>query len=423
MNILQLCKKFPYPSIDGETIAITNLSKALNHWGCDVTLLALNTSKHYFDVNLLPSHYNHYKHIETVDIDNRLNPIHALRYLRTKDSYQLGRFKSAELEKKLVKLLQSHSYDAVIVESAHMAHYIGLIRHHAPEIKLIMKCHNVEHELWSRIAANTRFAPKRWYLEKEAKMMKEVEIQSTNSVDGVIFLSERDKRIFESQGFDNRNIINPSSLQLDLYDRPTKPKDLRKFSIGFIGSLDWIPNVEGLKWFLDNVWPLVRKKLPYAEFHVAGRNPGNDFYSQESRKVFIHGEVRSAIDFMSDHDVLVVPLLSGSGIRIKILEALALGRTVITTSLGVEGIDAKHGEHLLIADDATAFAKNLQFCAMDEELHTKLSENGKAFIRKNYDVLSQTRSLLKFINPYYPNLDPNKAVRNNPQHSSIDTSS
>jgi len=420
MNILQLCKKFPYPAIDGETIAITNLGKALNHWGCDVTLIALNTTKHYFDTSLLPSHYDHYKRIETVDIDNRLNPIHALRYLRANDSYQLGRFRSETLERKLIELLMANDYDAVIVESAHMAHYIPLIRKHAPQTQIVMKCHNVEHELWGRIAANTRFAPKRWYLQKEAAMMKTVEVASTKSVDGVIFLSDRDKGIFENAGFDNRYIINPSSVQVGQYQRPAKAKSPNKFSIGFIGSLDWIPNVEGLKWFLDSVWPKVRRKLPYAEFHVAGRNPGNDFYSQESRKIFIHGEVRSAIDFMADHDVLVVPLLSGSGIRIKILEALALGRTVITTPLGVEGINAHHGEHLLIADDAEAFAKNLQFCALDEALHTKLAANGKAFVEENYNVLTQTRSLLKFINPYYPNLDPNKPVRQNPQHSSID---
>ncbi len=117
---------------------------------------------------------------------------------------------------------------------------------------------------------------------------------------------------------------------------------------------------------------------------------------------------------------IVVPLLSGSGIRIKILEALALGRTVITTPLGVEGIDARHGEHLLVADGAEAFAKNLQFCALDQELHTKLAANGRQFVKDNYDVLAQTRRLLKFINPYYPNLDADKAAWQDQQHSSID---
>ncbi len=280
MNILQLCKKFPYPAIDGETIAITNLGKALNHWGCDVTLLTFNTTKHYFDTSLLPSHYDHYKKIETVDIDNRLHPIQALRYLKANDSYQLGRFKSAVLEQKLSTLLRENTYDVVIVESAHMAYYIPQIRRQAPHTQIVMKCHNVEHELWSRIAANTRFWPKRWYLEKEAAMMRKVEISSIQAVDGVIFLSERDKSIFAKAGFDNRSIINPSSLQLDQYVRAARRSDPNKFSIGFIGSLDWIPNVEGLKWFLDQVWPKVRKKLPYAEFHVAGRNPGNDFYSR-----------------------------------------------------------------------------------------------------------------------------------------------
>lgn len=408
MNVLQLCKKFPYPSIDGETIAITNLGKALNHWGCDVTLLALNTTKHYFDTALLPSHYDHYRRIETVDIDNRINPIHALRYLKAKDSYQLGRFRSARLESKLEELLKTVKYDVVIVESAHMAHYIDTIRAHS-DAQIIMKCHNVEHELWSRIAGNTRFWPKRWYLEQEAAMMKAVELASTESVDGVIFLSERDRSIFEQAGFSNRSIINPSSLQMDKYDRAPRAQNPNRFSVGFIGSLDWIPNVEGLKWFLDHVWPIVRKNLPYAEFHVAGRNPANDFYSQESKKIYIHGEVRSAIDFMADHDVLVVPLLSGSGIRIKILEGLALGRTVITTELGVEGIAAKHAEHLLVADDPMSFAQNIQYCALDDQLRARLSANGKRFVRDRYDVLSQTRQLLKFINPYYPNLAPVKA--------------
>ncbi|MBT8220887.1 MAG: glycosyltransferase family 4 protein [Bacteroidia bacterium] len=400
MKVLQLCKKFPYPPIDGETIAITNLSKALNHWGCDVTLLALNTTKHYFDLDLLPGHYNHYKEIFTVDIDNRLNLFHAIQYHRQGASYQLGRFKSVLFENKLKEILQKSSFDVVIVESVHMGHYLQTIRKYS-RAQIVLKCHNVEHELWSRIAENTSFSLKRWYLRNEARLMAQFEMQALKHVDRVIFLSKRDRDVFVAAGFDNDYTINPSSLDLSYYNTP---KTSKNFTIGFIGSLDWIPNVEGLKWFLDNVWPQVYKALPYAEFHVAGRNPGNDFYSRPARNIFIHGEVRSAKDFMSDHQILVVPLLSGSGIRIKILEGLALERTVITTPLGVEGIDAMHGEHLLIAKNSQEFIKNIQYCAMDDELMTKLGTNGRLFIQSRYDVLKQTRKLLKYIHPTYPKI-------------------
>lgn len=383
MKILQLCKKFPYPLKDGESIAVNSLSKSFNELGCEVTLLAMNTCKHYFDLNQLPLAFNHYKDIQTVDIDNRVKPVAAFLNLFSPESYHVSRFESEAFRLKLIQLLQSQQFDLIQLETLYLAPYIETIRQHSDAI-ISMRSHNVEHEIWERISNHTRFLPKKWYLRHLTKKLKQYELAQLANYDLLVAISERDLQAFKKLGYKKASVVTPIGIDGTDY-RPNYLNPGGKLSLGFIGSLDWMPNQEGLQWFLDHVWPEVHRRFPELEFHVAGRNTPDWMRKLQIPNVTFHGEVPSAGEFINSHPMMVVPLLSGSGMRVKILEGMALGRTVLTTSMGLEGIHARNNWEVLVADAPHAFIRAIARCYQNPMLVKQISQRARAFALQNYD--------------------------------------
>ena len=149
-----------------------------------------------------------------------------------------------------------------------------------------------------------------------------------------------DEAFFRSSSYKGPAITIPTGLSLEEYPLSPLPSDPTLF---FIGALDWLPNQEGLTWFLDKVFERLVAAMPELEFHIAGRNAPKQFVKRlHHRRIIYHGEVDDARKFIQSFRVMVAPLLSGSGIRIKILEGMALGRPVVTTSVGIKGIDAEN---------------------------------------------------------------------------------
>jgi len=177
----------------------------------------------------------------------------------------------------------------------------------------------------------------------------------------------------------------------------TGEKNKNQLSLGHIGALDWMPNIEGLLWFLNNVWPEVYKKQPDVVFRIAGRNASEDVKSQLNRPgVEYLGEVPDAYDFTANQTVMVVPLLSGSGMRVKIIESLGLGKAIVSTAKGAEGIQLRSGEHLLIEDDATNFAGACLELLNDPVKRKKLEKAGSNLVRKQYDNVKIARNIIEF---------------------------
>ena len=143
-----------------------------------------------------------------------------------------------------------------------------------------------------------------------------------------------------------------------------------------------------------NVWPTIRAAIPKLTLHLAGRNTPEHLYQLTSQKVIIHGEVPDAIDFITQHPIMIVPLLSGSGMRVKILEGMALGRIVITTTIGLEGIGARHKKEVLIADTAEEWLQCFQFCQENKKALSHIGKAARDLIRKDYDNLEIGQRLL-----------------------------
>ncbi|MBK9272641.1 MAG: glycosyltransferase family 4 protein [Saprospiraceae bacterium] len=384
MKILFVCKKFPYPPKDGESIAILQMSQALASKGCEVSLLAMNTTRHPFrHTESVPTELKHFKTIDDVMVDNKIYLWGAFKNLFSRNSYHISRFVSEEFEKKLKFLLQNNEYDIVQLETLYLAPYIDAIKS-VTNAPIVMRAHNIEHEIWERISENIRFFPKKVYLQYLSDKLKKFEIEKLNQYDLLVAITNRDLEIFKAMGYKNGCLSSPVGYKVGQHNIEAKVFE-NPYRMSFIGSLDWLPNLQGLEWFLEEVWPKILKKFPHAEFHFAGRNAPQRLINNTPPRVYYHGEVESSSEFIKQFPLFVVPLRAGSGLRIKILEAMSMGRIVISSSIGLEGILAQHQKQVFIADQPEQYLKALEYIHENKGRLPEISASASQFIQMNFD--------------------------------------
>lgn len=394
MKLLLLSKKFPFPLRDGESQAIHGLSKSLSQLGIEVSLLAMNTNKHFYDASELPPEMDHYQEVRTVDICTDIRAKDAAKSLIRWKSYHISRFNSDDYRQKLQAWLQEESFDVVQLETLYLAPYVDAIREVAPDTLISMRAHNVEYEIWQRVCDNIKVLPKRWYMRLLTHQLCQYETEKLNSYDLLLPITKRDETHFRKMGFNGISHVLPIGLDTaDVapnYDTYRQPP-----SLAFIGSLDWTPNLEGLEWFIDKVWPKVHAAYPEVKFHIAGRNMPDSMRKLQRTNIVIHGEVPDSNEFLNAHSISIVPLLSGSGMRAKILQSMALGRTVVTTSVGLEGIDATDQQDVLIADPPEEFARVLINCLSDARSLERIGRAAFQLFEARYDRLNMAEKLIE----------------------------
>ena len=383
MKILQLCKKVPYPLKDGESVAIYTLSKGLANSGCEISLLAFNTSKHYVELgDVLPNQLSHYSTINAISLDTRISYWSAFMNLwNTDKSYNIERFVSDAFTLKLKELLTMTDYDIIQLETLYMAPYINIIRKHSTA-KVIMRSHNIESEIWFNLASKTRSPLKSWYFNLCGSRLDQYEKQVYADYDLLLPITAMDSAKYRNNGFKGKKYIVPIGLEVEKYITSNQ-KNHDKIRMGYIGSLDWKPNIEGLDWFLND-WEKISLIFPNLEFHLAGRNPG-DRYQTSIPNFIMHGEVESAIKFIDSLDILLVPLFSGSGMRVKILEGMLLSKVVISTPKGFEGIDISHNENALCYESLEDLIQCLENCYNTHDFKENLGKNARNYIINKFD--------------------------------------
>jgi polysaccharide biosynthesis protein PslH len=396
MKILQVCKKFPFPLKDGESIAMTYLAKALCELGHNVTLLSMNTSKHWVDLAILPSGFDHYASMHMVPVDNRIKVVAMAKNLFSDRSYHAERFVHASFYNKIREILSKESFDIIQLESPYLAPYISAIRERSGA-KIVLRSHNVEYEIWERIAVNS--SPlRRWYLQTITPRLKQFEIKHLADYDLVAGITERDLDQFRALGLHSPTVFLPIGLDVRDY-RPDYKPYRRPLSLSFIGSLDWMPNVEGLEWFLEEVWqPFVVPNMPELRLHIAGRNTPDWLKNLNMPGITVHGEVPDARAFINRHAVMIAPLLSGGGMRAKILEGMALGRTVISTTIGIEGIAAQHQRDALVADTPQAFYQAIRWCVEQGDNLQQVGQHARQMCTTQFDNLAIGQRLVEAYN-------------------------
>ena len=363
MKVLQLCNKPPYPPVDGGTMAMDSITQGLLQEGCEVRVLAVETDKHPARQGHLPDTYREATRFEAVYVNLRVNPLDAAVAMLCGESYHVKRYVSHAFADKLRDVLQQEQFDVVHVESIFLTPYVPLIRKHS-NAQVILRAHNVEHLIWRRVARSTHHGLKRWYLKHLSLTLRAYELEHVNDYDGVACITRNDADYFKANGCRRPIIVIPFGITLP--GNPDKSIVPQNGFLYHIGAMDWMPNREGVEWLLEKVWPVVHREVPQAHLFLAGRN--------------------------------IVPLLSGSGIRVKIIEAMASGKTVVTTTMGAAGIDYTDGENLLIADTPDDFARQIKRLLSDTTYSHRVGEAAARLVAERYDRRRLASRLMEFYN-------------------------
>lgn len=334
----------PYPPHDGGAIAMYDVLNGLTKAGHEVTLFVLNTKKHHQPSSVLQGTA---KKIVAVDINTKINVFTAFFNLFKKVPYNFERFIKKEVSVKLTDLLNKESFDIIQVEGAQVAYYVEVIKK-ITKTPVVMRSHNVESLIWLRLAKSECNPIKKWYLNYLSKGIAWYEKKYINKFDKVIAITEKDGHILKGNGITCPISVVPAGVDFERID--VSQSNSSKRTLFVLGDLNWKPNEEGIKWFLNNVWDDVLKFCPETQLHIAGKNTPKWLEKKNYKNVKLHGYVESAQNFIKSYDVMLVPLLSGSGMRLKIIEGMALKKAVLTTSIGAEGIECADNKNIFIRD-------------------------------------------------------------------------
>lgn len=218
--------------------------------------------------------------------------------------------------------------------------------------------HNVESALWGRRARHETNPLRRAVATLEAAKMSRYERATVGQFHHVVAVSENDRDLMSSMTSTDRITVVPTGVDLSEYRR-ARSTAKRAPLVLFLGSMDWEPNIDGVGWFVQQVWPQVLTAVPNARFRIVGRDPAARVRAWASPTIEVTGTVPSVIEHLRDTAVFVVPLRMGGGTRLKIYEAMAAGLALVSTAVGAEGLDYTDGHDLAIADDAEAFASRV----------------------------------------------------------------
>ena len=243
--------------------------------------------------------------------------------------------------------------------------------------------HNVETMLWQRQAATERHPLKRAVFALEARKMARYERDAVRRFDHVIAVSDVDRAAMAAMTPAERISVVPTGVDTGAF-RPASRNERPDPVVLFLGSMDWEANVDGVQYFCEAVWPAVRAAAPGARFQIVGRNPAPAVRRLASESVEVVGTVPSVIEYLHRAAMVVVPLRIGGGTRLKIYEAMAAGKAVVSTAVGAEGLDYQDGRNIVIADTPDAFARSVTRLLQDDAGRRRLEDAGLA-LASQYD--------------------------------------
>ncbi|HRG37404.1 MAG TPA: glycosyltransferase, partial [Bacteroidia bacterium] len=331
MKILQVCSKIPYPSKDGGSIAMNILTEGLIETGNQVTVLAMSTRKSFVKTGETDASYQAKTKFQTVFIDTSIKPLDAFLNLFSKKSYNITRFYSREFEMALETLLVQENFDVIQLETLWVTPYVETIRKKT-KAKIVYRSHNVEYIIWERLAAITANPLKKIYLQLLAGKLKNYEISMLNKYDAIASITDVEINTLKNLGCKLPMKHIPFGVSLSKYTN--QQVDVEFPSLFHLGSMDWMPNEEAIKWFLNRIWPAIHVKFPNLNLYLAGRNMPAWLLELKMENVKVMGEIVDSLKFICSKSVMIVPLQSGGGMRIKIIEGMALAKTIVSTAIG-----------------------------------------------------------------------------------------
>jgi len=388
MKILVVGNRFPWPLHDGGAIASYRLLKALSGAGHEVVFFSFNTVKHFVSPETVTQEFSFCKTF-SVDLNAEVNTLEAIRNLWSKRSYFIERYVQVDAQTQLEQLFSSEKFNLAILEGFYSSAFFELLKNHLP---VVYRAHNLENQIWKRLAKNETSWIKRVYLRIQSKRLEREEKSLLQQVTATIAISPSDATVFEAISSKPVHLYLPG-VEIQINGK----SKLQPHSLFHLGSMEWDANQQGVEWFLRKVWPLVLSQHPNVTFHLAGKglNKNDSRYFQQG--VYNHGEVKDAREFMLNHGICIVPIQAGSGIRMKLLDAMNFGIPCVSTHVGAQGLKVESGKHLELAENPNEFAAKTIGLLNDRLKAIQIGKNAAEYIQENHNPVINFDKLNQFL--------------------------
>jgi polysaccharide biosynthesis protein PslH len=275
-----------------------------------------------------------------------------LSKLPNRAPYAVSRFASTRVQQQLETWFGERRFDVAVCDFLDAA--VNFPEN--PGIPTVLFQHNVESEIWRRHAVAASNPVRRMMYKVEFAKMRRYEQEIVGRYQHVIAVSEHDKTLMTNWADASRITVVPTGVDLEQYQPGASPSPT-ELLVMFVGAMDWEPNIDAMEYFCAEIWPLVQARVPMARFRIVGRNPDRRVQKLASKFIEITGTVPSVVDHLRQASAVIVPLRIGGGTRLKIYEAMAMGKAVVSTSVGAEGLDVHHGRDIVLADTPESFAE------------------------------------------------------------------
>src|SRR5512145_2167036 len=379
MKILLLTQVLPYPPDSGPKIKTWNVIKYLARQH-EITLVSFVRGDQSAEVKHLQRYC---QAVHTVEMKRGPLPdgLALLRSLASGQPWMMVRDERTTMQQLIDTLVRQNQFDVAHADQLNMAQYARRVA----GARKIMDAHNALWLLYKRLAGTLR-GPKKWLLERDWRLLKQYEGRVCNEFDAVLAVSAEDKNALEEAiGHPREMAVIPIAIDVD--DLPVVARKPDADHILHFGTMYWPPNIDGIHWFLNEILPWIRQKRPESVVDLVGARPPQSLVerNQKDSRINVTGYVPDLLPYMEQAGVFVVPLRAGGGMRVKILEALARGLPLVTTTLGCEGIAVEDGRHVLIANTPEGFAAAVIRLLEDRSLADQLGKNGRQLIENTYD--------------------------------------
>lgn len=384
MRVLLLSPTLPYPPTDGGRIRVLNLLRQSLR-AFEVTLLALETES--TDAESLPILRREGVDARLVSYtfpptSPKLSPRAVLRALSQGFPLTVSRYVLSSYQHALEALLKSESFDLVHMEMIHLAPYLGVIRR-LSRAPVLLSTQNVDSDLWRRAAPYQPSALRGFLFDWQASVFRKMEKRIGSQVDGITVASERDATLFREVVHDVPVEVVDNGVDLSAY-RPHLDAEEPQTCV-FTASYDWLPNADAVVYFCSEIWHRIRRRLPNAQFFAVGKEPSpamRTWHRQDG--IAVTGRVPAIQPYLERASVYVVPLRIGGGTRLKILEAMACGKAIVSTPIGCEGLEVIPGRDLLVAETPDAFADAVVSLMEDEGRRRELGAHARRRVEERY---------------------------------------
>ena len=383
LNVLFLSRQFPYPMDTGGKIRTGKLLEHLQAW-FDVTLIS-DVTRHDDHSYLKQAHQlcTNFHPVPRAVVNKYSTSfyLNILRGILSQYPVTVRNEYSKDVERKIVELTREHQYDLLICDFVHAGLNFKNVYQLYPSI---IFQHNVETTLVRRYFENAKNPIMKWFWRSQWKKMQRYEGAFCNLFDAVITVSEVDQETIRREFNANHVFAIPTGVDTTYF--APRQDEIEKHTLVFTGSMDWLPNEDGILFFAREILGNIKAHIPDVRLTVVGRNPSRRLLHElkDYPEIDVVGWVEDVRPYIGRHALYIIPLRIGGGTRIKAYEAMAMGKAIVSTRVGMEGLPVENGEHVLLADQADAFAQAVVRLLQDDDERERMAASGRDFVQIHF---------------------------------------